>query len=138
MDAFEQWAAAEGCALIALATRRAAPFYRALGYEESAAYFRKVLVERLINEELWDNSKKLTLAEGKTGGRAAFAARGPPREPGTSGADHPSGWLSRRWFPLGGRSRRRGRRRAGRPGAGGSRFRRRAATRRSCLDRLLG
>jgi hypothetical protein len=27
----------------ALATRRAAPFYRALGYEESAAYFRKVL-----------------------------------------------------------------------------------------------
>ena len=44
MDAFEQWAAAEGCTLIALATRRAAPFYRALGYEESAAYFRKVLI----------------------------------------------------------------------------------------------
>jgi len=36
MSAFEQWAAAQGCALIALATRRAAPFYRALGYEESA------------------------------------------------------------------------------------------------------
>jgi GNAT superfamily N-acetyltransferase len=46
MDAFEQWAAAEGCALVALATRRAAPFYRALGYEESAAYFRKVLIDR--------------------------------------------------------------------------------------------
>lgn len=46
MDAFEQWAAAEGCTLIALATRRAAPFYRALGYEESATYFRKVLVDR--------------------------------------------------------------------------------------------
>ena len=45
MDAFEQWAAAEGCTLIALATRRAAPFYRALGYEESAAYFRKVLLD---------------------------------------------------------------------------------------------
>jgi GNAT superfamily N-acetyltransferase len=43
MAAFEQWAAARGCTLIALATRRAAPFYRALGYEESAAYFRKVL-----------------------------------------------------------------------------------------------
>ena len=43
MAAFERWAAAEGCTLIALATRRAAPFYRALGYEESATYFRKVL-----------------------------------------------------------------------------------------------
>jgi len=31
------------CVLVALATRRAAPFYRALGYEESAVYFRKVL-----------------------------------------------------------------------------------------------
>jgi GNAT superfamily N-acetyltransferase len=46
MDAFEQWAAEQGCALVALATRRAAPFYRALGYEESAAYFRKVLPAR--------------------------------------------------------------------------------------------
>jgi GNAT superfamily N-acetyltransferase len=43
MDAFEQWADARGCALVALATRRAAPFYRALGYEESAAYLRKVM-----------------------------------------------------------------------------------------------
>ena len=46
MDAFEPWAAAQECRLIALATRRAAPFYRALGYEESATYFRKVLVEQ--------------------------------------------------------------------------------------------
>jgi len=46
MDAFEGWAADEGCALVALATRRAAPFYRDLGYEESAAYFRKLLVSR--------------------------------------------------------------------------------------------
>lgn len=45
MSAFERWAAARDCALIALATRRAAPFYRALGYEESAVYFRKVLGE---------------------------------------------------------------------------------------------
>ena len=43
MSAFEQWAAAQGCALVALATRRAGPFYRAVGYEESAVYFRKVL-----------------------------------------------------------------------------------------------
>jgi GNAT superfamily N-acetyltransferase len=43
MRAFEQWAGRQGCAVIALATRRAAPFYRALGYEESAVYFRKVL-----------------------------------------------------------------------------------------------
>lgn len=43
MSAFERWAAAEGCALVALATRRAAPFYRAIGYEESAVYFRKLL-----------------------------------------------------------------------------------------------
>jgi GNAT superfamily N-acetyltransferase len=42
MNAFEQWAAGQGCALVALATRRAAPFYRALGYEESAIYFRKL------------------------------------------------------------------------------------------------
>jgi GNAT superfamily N-acetyltransferase len=46
MDAFEQWAGAQGCALVALATRRAAPFYRALGYEESATYFRKVLASK--------------------------------------------------------------------------------------------
>jgi len=43
MAAFEAWAAGRGCALVALATRRAAPFYRALGYEESAAYYRRLL-----------------------------------------------------------------------------------------------
>lgn len=43
MSAFEQWAAARDCRLVALATRRAAPFYQALGYEESAVYLRKVL-----------------------------------------------------------------------------------------------
>jgi len=46
VNAFEDWAADQGCALIALATRRAAPFYHALGYEESATYFRKVLVRQ--------------------------------------------------------------------------------------------
>jgi GNAT superfamily N-acetyltransferase len=40
---FEDWARSRGAKLVALATRRATPFYRALGYEESAAYFRKLL-----------------------------------------------------------------------------------------------
>ncbi|WP_330186278.1 GNAT family N-acetyltransferase [Dactylosporangium sp. AC04546] len=43
MGEFERWAARRGCALVALATRRAAGFYAALGYEESARYFRKLL-----------------------------------------------------------------------------------------------
>jgi GNAT superfamily N-acetyltransferase len=43
MAAFETWAKSRESALIALATRRASPFYVALGYEESAAYFRKLL-----------------------------------------------------------------------------------------------
>ena len=45
MAAFERWARERGCVLVALATRRAAPFYRALGYEDSAAYLRKLLRE---------------------------------------------------------------------------------------------
>jgi GNAT superfamily N-acetyltransferase len=43
MAEFERWAVERGAALVALATRRAAPFYLALGYEESATYFRKLL-----------------------------------------------------------------------------------------------
>jgi GNAT superfamily N-acetyltransferase len=43
MTAFEQHAVGQGCRLAALATRRAAAFYQALGYQESAVYFRKVL-----------------------------------------------------------------------------------------------
>jgi GNAT superfamily N-acetyltransferase len=43
MTAFERWARGRGCALVALATRRAAPFYHALGYEDSATYLRKLL-----------------------------------------------------------------------------------------------
>jgi len=43
MNAFEEWSVSQWCALVALATRRAAPFYLSLGYEESATYFRKVL-----------------------------------------------------------------------------------------------
>jgi len=43
MTEFERWARGRGCALVALATRRAAPFYHALGYQDSAAYLRKIL-----------------------------------------------------------------------------------------------
>jgi GNAT superfamily N-acetyltransferase len=46
MDEFEHWARMQGCTLVTLSTRRAAPFYHALGYEESATYFRKVLASR--------------------------------------------------------------------------------------------
>ena len=43
MRAFERWAEARGCRMVALATRRAATFYQALGYDESATYFRRLL-----------------------------------------------------------------------------------------------
>jgi GNAT superfamily N-acetyltransferase len=43
MDGAEACARQRGATLLALATRRAAAFYGALGYEESATYFRKLL-----------------------------------------------------------------------------------------------
>jgi GNAT superfamily N-acetyltransferase len=43
MTTFEQWAARRDCTLVVLATRRAEPFYSALGYDPSATYLRKVL-----------------------------------------------------------------------------------------------
>lgn len=43
MAEFERWAATRGARLVALATRRAAAFYLATGYEESAVYFRKLV-----------------------------------------------------------------------------------------------
>jgi GNAT superfamily N-acetyltransferase len=43
MENFEGWAKSRNCRLIALATRRAAEFYKCLGYTESATYFRKVI-----------------------------------------------------------------------------------------------
>ncbi|MCZ6872083.1 MAG: GNAT family N-acetyltransferase [bacterium] len=43
MSAFEDWAQDRGSRLVALATRRAASFYHALKYEESAIYFRRLL-----------------------------------------------------------------------------------------------
>jgi GNAT superfamily N-acetyltransferase len=43
MHVFERWAIERDCVLSALATRRAGPFYLALGYQESATYLRKIL-----------------------------------------------------------------------------------------------
>jgi GNAT superfamily N-acetyltransferase len=43
MAAAESWARGGGAAYIALATRRAAAFYSAIGYEDSATFFRKML-----------------------------------------------------------------------------------------------
>jgi len=43
MRELEAWARSRECRLVALATRRAAAFYHAIGYEESAVYFRKLL-----------------------------------------------------------------------------------------------
>jgi predicted N-acetyltransferase YhbS len=45
MAGFEAWARERGSKLVALATRRAAPFYLAIGYEESAVYLRKLLTD---------------------------------------------------------------------------------------------
>ena len=41
MQSVENWAAGQGCKLIALATRRAANFYEAINYQASATYYRK-------------------------------------------------------------------------------------------------
>lgn len=39
----EQWALSVGAGYVALASRRAGPFYLALGYEDSAVFFKKTL-----------------------------------------------------------------------------------------------
>lgn len=43
MAAAEDWANRLGAAYVALASRRSAPFYLALGYEDTAAFFKKAL-----------------------------------------------------------------------------------------------
>jgi GNAT superfamily N-acetyltransferase len=43
MDAAETWARDQGAAYVSLASRRAGEFYLALGYEESATFFKKTL-----------------------------------------------------------------------------------------------
>ena len=44
MRAAEQWAESRGAAYVSLATRRAGAFYAALGYDESATFFKKPLL----------------------------------------------------------------------------------------------
>lgn len=39
----EWWARDQGAAYVSLATRRASQFYRALGFVESAAFFKKAI-----------------------------------------------------------------------------------------------
>jgi len=43
MESFEQWARNRQSKLVALATRRVAPFYKSIGYDESATYFSRLL-----------------------------------------------------------------------------------------------
>ncbi|TWD83373.1 acetyltransferase (GNAT) family protein [Kribbella amoyensis] len=43
MDAAEHWARSTGAAYLALASRRAGPFYLALDYEDSAVFYKKNL-----------------------------------------------------------------------------------------------
>ena len=40
---FEQWSISRGSKLVGLVTRRAAPFYEAIGYERSGTSFRRLL-----------------------------------------------------------------------------------------------
>ena len=40
---FEQWSISRGSKLVGLFTRRAAPFYEAIGYESSGTFFRRLL-----------------------------------------------------------------------------------------------
>ena len=52
MAAAEDWARERGAAYVALATRRAADFYPALDFEESATYFKKPPLTRGVAVEL--------------------------------------------------------------------------------------
>ncbi len=44
MESAEQWAQSIGAAYLALASRRAGPFYLALNYEDSATFYKKTLL----------------------------------------------------------------------------------------------
>jgi GNAT superfamily N-acetyltransferase len=43
MEHAENWARSTGAAYLALASRRAGPFYLALGYEDSAVFYKNTL-----------------------------------------------------------------------------------------------
>ena len=47
MKSVEDWALSRESKLVGLATRRAAPFYKAIGYEESAIFFRKLIKNQI-------------------------------------------------------------------------------------------
>ena len=46
MNSFEGWCVERNSRLIGLATRRASEFYKALDYEESATFFRKIIPQQ--------------------------------------------------------------------------------------------
>jgi GNAT superfamily N-acetyltransferase len=46
MDRAEDWAQSIGAAYLALASRRAGTFYQALGYEDSATFYKKTFGQR--------------------------------------------------------------------------------------------
>ena len=46
MDRAEDWAQSIGAAYLTLASRRAGIFYQALGYEDSATFYKKTFGER--------------------------------------------------------------------------------------------
>jgi hypothetical protein len=43
MEHAEMWAQSTGAAYLALASRRAGPFYLALDYQDSAVFYKKML-----------------------------------------------------------------------------------------------
>ena len=50
MKSVEAWAVSRESRLVGVATRRAAPFYRAIGYEESATFFRKMIARHVTGD----------------------------------------------------------------------------------------
>jgi len=93
VSAFEQWAAGQGCALVALATRRAAPFYRAVGYEESAAYSARYCPASRGREAARRAPCHAALPAGSGSGgaeaRAAPVTCPAGRQPGEAGPNRP-------------------------------------------------
>jgi GNAT superfamily N-acetyltransferase len=73
MVAAENWSASKGAAYVALATRRASDFYLALGYTESAPYFRKLVRAR-------EQTSPGASSHRRPGPVEVDTARRPPRE----------------------------------------------------------
>jgi len=48
IDRFEEWSIKRESKLVGLATRRASNFYEAIGYEESATFYRKLLNHKSV------------------------------------------------------------------------------------------